>query len=194
MPDALAKLIRLSSRHQLPVIVHDSQSGESAVLMNLDEFEKLAKIREEIENSGFDLESDFDEDEGEYVDDEDEELEMPESDFAEERGKYDQDKQGKFSGIFEGKNNFPAWNETVNSSEEPTIPWTDPNFASFYDERMQMAHDLHRDKLDIDLDNNKQQVEDFRYEPNRENAMFPAFSPQEDDGSDEEPIFFEEPV
>ena len=201
MSDALSRLIRLSSRHNLPVIVHDSHSGESAVLMNLDEYEKLAEIRENFcdpeDCRDFLAMEDDDEEDVMWGDEEDEKdtdlkiSELEERNFGDNilgdknfhenfshfnEESHESSKKVKFSGMFEGKENFP----------------TEEN--AFYDQKMQIAHEIHRDKADINWDKDPQ--EEVRYEPNQNpNSMFPAFHPQdENEETDEEPIFFEEPV
>lgn len=202
MSDSLQKLIRLSNRHKLPVIVHDAQSGDSAVLMNLDEYEVLAELREECDNCI--CENTPEDNENEEIDETDFDFLMQEEDapaYTQVTSPLDtlnevQDesdtKQGKFSGTFQGKENFPVWNEVASREQDATPPWADPNFALFQEEKMKMAHELHGDKVDRDWD--KPVVEEFKYEPNQENSMFPAFHPEEDEDTGEEPIFFEEPV
>lgn len=51
MSHALGKLIRLSHRLQAPVVVYDAESGESAVLLDVDKYEKMAKLREKEEDN-----------------------------------------------------------------------------------------------------------------------------------------------
>ena len=188
MSDALGKLIRLSNRHNLPVIVHDSVSGESAVLMNLDEYEIMAELREECEGYeeyGFDEESeendedfeaDFDEDgENSYQNTKGDQSQFWKESFA---SAFDQAPQGQRPDSFPGNNTFFG-EESAPATEDWSVS---PNF----DPNWEMPMPVQPSKPPF-LEN----VDELKYEPS-EKSLFPAFAPQEDD--DDEPIFFEEPV
>lgn len=194
MPDSLSKLIRLSNRHGLPVIVHDSQSGDSAVLMSLDEFEKMSECCEDYpieadnENVKF---PDF----GEAFEENDEESE----------DEYDDDAvdEAFFANLAEKSKktdtHFDSWGPSPFANLEPSLPSEEPpvwpdetDFSALNDEAVKAAHDFHAERSNLDWEGDR--PDEFRYEPTRESALFPAFSPDDEEDSDEEPIFFEEPV
>lgn len=121
MSHALGKLIRLAHRLQTPVVVYDAESGESAVLLDVDKYEKMANLREKEEN------------------------------------------------------NFTVWDENESFFSSPKDTW---------------------DKEEMNQEEASEPEVSWGSSSHgwESKEMFPSFSPNEELESDEDPIFFEEPV
>ena len=165
MADSLKKIIRLSARLQMPVVIYNLHSEEAAVVMDVDVFEKR-----EAEMAR-----------GCCVEDSEEDIfenELPvERDFSPEEANDIEPEEREF------RENMAAYEDQK---------------AQFENERdaVQAAHALYNPKFRLSWEQAAadQEKEELQYEPTGEKALFPAFTPQDEEESDEEPIFFEEPV
>jgi len=178
MADSFKKIIRLSRRLQMPVVMYNPESEEAAVVMDVDVFER----RESEMTHGCcmdDADEDFSPDEineetGENRNTsqfEESEMDREEREFQENMAFYQSQ-----------KSQSDSFAEDFQSA-----PWNNP---------IQAAHELHHPpQSSLSWNGNPKEIEeDVRYEPTSEKALFPAFTPEGEDDSDEEPIFFEEPV
>lgn len=165
MADSFKKIIRLSARLQMPVVVYNPQSEEAAVIMDVDVFEK----REAEMARGCCVE---DSEEGIFEDESPSEMDFP----PQEVNDIDPEER-------EFRENMEAY-EDQKSHYESEI------------DSVQAAHELYNPKFRLSWEQAAavQEKEELQYEPSGEKALFPAFTPQDEEESDEEPIFFEEPV
>lgn len=158
MSDSLGKLIKLSARMKMPVVAYDAASGESAVLMNIEDYEKLTLKKENFEekfDDGYDFGEDFESEEDEYPVLDRDPFEMP-----------------------KGTPRKSGFHHTANFEEEDEAEGFDfPEFSP----QPGWIHSTPAGEWD------KKELS--------EDPASPSFLPlQEEEESDEEPIFFEEPV
>lgn len=204
MSDSLSKLIQMSQKHQLPLIVHDAESGADAVLLSLKEYEKMVLM------SGECCQKSCEDDDCEEFDEELEAiLEEELKDMRQKTGMEEPAVSPKQESLLQREvaasaethslpeTIFEPWEPSQNISKndevgEASPVWDDYDFSPLNEQSVKAAHDFHVERLASAAEVEK--TEEFRYEPSPGNALFPSFHTPEPAEDDDEPIFFEEPV
>lgn len=204
MSDSLSKLIQLSQKHQLPLIVHDAQSGTDAVVLGLEQYEKMVAMSEEC------CQNQCEDDECEEFDEEleavlKEELESIRQEASMEEMVVSKKNGESFSAQSISNQDVSLPSETVFEPWEPPQSfskneevtegaplWDEYDFTPLNEQSVKAAHDFHVERLAAATEVEK--TEEFQYEPSPGNALFPSFHTPEPAEDDDEPIFFEEPV
>lgn len=137
---------------KMPVVAYDSVSGESAVLMDIEEYEKLAEFKKEMEHECEEC-GDFEEIEDELL--------APERQNEEDSVPLPREE---------------GFHHTMNFEESEPASIDFPSFSS-EPEWLHSSPPLEWEK-----------------KAPTEETSYPGFAPVEEEESDEEPIFFEEPV
>lgn len=192
MSDSLSKLIQLSQKHQMPLIVHDAQSGTDAVVLGLEQYEKMVAMSEEC------CQNECEDDNCEEFDEEletvlKEELES----LRQEAGMGESEVPSHHEVALPSETVFEPWEppQSPPKSEEMsegTPVWDEYDFTPLNEQSVKAAHDFHVERLAAATEVEK--TEEFQYEPSPGNALFPSFHTPEPAEDDDEPIFFEEPV